>query len=187
MKPEPTYHAHTSMDDRSMDFTELMASHQPALLAYVRSLVADPDVAKDVLQQTNLVLLKKARDFQPGSNFSAWAHRVAYFEVLTQRRTMGRERIVFDEALLEKIATTAEQRSDHFEDRREALRECMKSLPEKQRELLTRRFVDQKKVAAIARLSGINGNAVSQQIFRAKSNLLKCVNQRLQSKNASES
>ena len=170
-----------------MDFTELMASHQPRLLAYIRALVADPDAAKDVLQQTNLVLLKKAREFQPGSNFSAWAHRVAYFEVLTLRRTMGRERIVFDESLLEKIATTEEQRSDVFEDRREALKACMKDLPDKQRDLLTSRYVDQKKVAAIAKLAGINGNAVSQQIFRAKSNLLKCVNKRLQSINPPES
>lgn len=163
-----------------MDFTELMASHQARLLAYIRALVPNSDAARDVLQQTNLVMLRKARDFEPGSNFSAWARRVAYFEVLTLRRTMGRERILFDESLLEKVASTAETRSDHFEDRREALIECMKHLPEKQRGLLTSRYVDQKKVATIAKESGANCNAISQQIFRAKSNLLNCVTRRLQ-------
>ena len=163
-----------------MDFTELMASHQSRLLAYIRALVPESDTAKDVLQQTNLLLLRKAREFEPGSNFSAWARRVAYFEVLTLRRTMGRERILFDESLLEKVASTAEERSDHYEDRREALLECMKRLPEKQRTLLTERYVDQKKVATIAEESEANCNAVSQQLFRAKSNLLDCVTRRLQ-------
>lgn len=176
MKPKPTYNL-----EESMDFTELMASHQPRLLAYIRSLVVNPDVAKDVLQQTNLVLLKKAKDFQLGTSFSAWARRVAYFEVLTQRRTMGRERILFDGELLEKMASTAEHRSDHFEDKSEALKECMRRLPEKLKNLLTERYVDQKGVMRIAEEMSSTANAVSQQLFRAKTNLMKCVARRLQS------
>lgn len=164
-----------------MDFTELMASHQPRLLAYIRSLVSNPDVAKDVLQQTNLVLLKKAKDFQLGTSFSAWARRVAYFEVLTQRRTMGRERILFDGDLLDKMASTAERRSDYFEDRREALKDCMRRLPDKLKVMLTERYVDQKGVTKIAQESGTSANAISQQLFRAKTNLMKCVAKRLQS------
>ncbi len=175
MKPEPTCNPETLMD-----FTELMVSHQTRLLAYIRSLVSNPDVAKDVLQQTNLVLLKKAKDFQLGTSFSAWARRVAYFEVLTQRRTMGRERILFDADLLEKMATTAELRSDHFEDRREALRECMRLLPDKLKSMLAERYVDQKGVGRIAKEVGITANAVSQQLFRTKTNLMKCVSRRLQ-------
>ena len=176
MKAEPTYNP-----EASMDFTELMASHQPRLLAYIRSLVSNPDVAKDVLQETNLVLLKKAKEFQLGTSFSAWTRRVAYFEVLTQRRKMGRERILFDGDLLEKMASTAEQRSDQFEDRREALMECMRRLPEKLRTMLTERYVDQKGVIRIAEEMGTTANAISQQIFRAKTNLMKCVARRLQS------
>ena len=176
MNAEPTYNPETSMD-----FTELMASHQPRLLAYIRSLVSNPEVAKDVLQQTNLVLLRKAKDFQPGTSFSAWARRVAYFEVLTQRRTIGRERILFDGDLLEKMANTAEHRSDQYEDRREALIECMRRLPEKLRAMLTERYVDQKGVIRIAEEMGATANAVSQKLFRAKSNLMKCVARRLQS------
>ncbi|MCF6312671.1 MAG: sigma-70 family RNA polymerase sigma factor [Verrucomicrobiales bacterium] len=175
MNPVPTYKPETTME-----FTELMVSHQSRLLAYIRCLVANPDVAKDVLQQTNLILLKKSKDFQLGSSFSAWARRVAYFEVLTQRRTMGRERILFDGDLLEKMASTVERRSDQFEDRREALAQCMKSLPEKSRVMLVERYVDQKGVASIAKETGANANAVSQQLFRIKANLMKCVLQRLQ-------
>jgi RNA polymerase sigma-70 factor (ECF subfamily) len=176
MNPKPS---HTP--DTSLGYTELMAACQPRLLAYIRTLVANPDVAKDVLQQTNLVLLKKAKEFQAGTNFSAWARRVAYFEVLTQRRTMGRERVLFDEELLGKMASTAELRSDYFENRREALRECMRRLPEKLRAILAERYVDQETVAKIARERGATANAVSQQLFRAKTSLMKCVSQRLAS------
>jgi RNA polymerase sigma-70 factor (ECF subfamily) len=176
MNPELSY-----TPDTAMDYTELMAAYQPRLLAYIRTLVANPDVAKDVLQQTNLVLLKKAKEFEAGTSFSAWSRRVAYFEVLAQRRTMGRERILFDEGLLEKMASTAELRSDYFEDRREALRECLRRLPGNLRAILAERYVDQEAVAKIARDRGATTNAVSQQLFRAKSSLMKCVSQRLAS------
>ena len=63
-------------------FVQLMTEHQGRLYAYVLSLLGDPDQANDVLQETNLVLWRNAGEFQMGSNFRAWAFRIAHFQVM---------------------------------------------------------------------------------------------------------
>lgn len=81
-------------------FVQLMTEHQGRLYAYVLSLLGDPDQANDVLQEANLVLWRNAGEFQMGSNFRAWAFRIAHFQVMAHRQRQLRDRLVFDDELL---------------------------------------------------------------------------------------
>ena len=99
--PEPT------------DVGELIALYQPRLHAYILSLVFDPQVAADILQDTNLILWKKAAQFTPGTNFKAWAFRVAYFEVKSHRRKAVRNRLVFNDELLDSAELAARAERDN--------------------------------------------------------------------------
>ena len=65
------------------------------------------DLAADVLQETNLVLCKAA-EFVPGTNFTAWSCRVAYYEVRASLTNKGRDRHCFDDVLLSRLAARAE-------------------------------------------------------------------------------
>ncbi|MCG8600242.1 MAG: sigma-70 family RNA polymerase sigma factor [Verrucomicrobiales bacterium] len=152
-----------------------MADHQPRLSAYIRSLVLDEHATKDILQETNVTLLKKARDFEPGTNFTAWAFRIAYFEVLTFRRKKGREKIHFDDDLVESIAESVERVSTSYEARLDALGKCIGELPDRQREVIERRYLQSESVQDIAADLGFKANAASQLLHRARINLLKCV------------
>lgn len=166
-----------SPDDDSSRFADLMAEHQPRLAGYIRALVGEEHAAKDVLQETNVTLLKKSRDFTHGSNFAAWSFRVAYFEVLTWRRRRGRDRLSFNDDLLESIAESVETLAPGYEDRLDALKTCLPLLPDRQRELVERRYLKSESVQEIARDLGFKANAASQILFRARTNLLKCINQ----------
>jgi RNA polymerase sigma-70 factor (ECF subfamily) len=159
----------------SDDFPNLMADHQPRLSAYIRSLVLDEHSTKDILQETNVTLLKKARDFEAGTSFTAWAFRIAYFEVLTFRRKKGREKLHFNDELVESIAETVERVSPDYENRLEALGQCIRELPNRQREVIERRYLRSESVQDIASDLGFKPNAASQLLHRARTNLLKCV------------
>ena len=128
-----------------------------------------------------MVLLRKERDFQPGSNFPAWALRVAYFEVLTWRRKMGRERLVFDDETVERIAEQVEQMPLAEEQRRLALRDCLEKLPDRQQAVVQQMYFDDGSVSEIAEETGLKANAISQLLFRAKRNLAECVRKALDS------
>jgi len=164
-----------SPDNSSSGFADLMADHQPRLLGYIRSLVADEHSTKDILQETNVTLLKKSRDFEVGTNFTAWSFRIAYFEVLTWRRRCGRDKLQFGDDLVESLAATVEETAPGYDDRLEALRRCIGELPDRQREVIQRRYLDNESVQGIADDLGFRANAASQLLFRARLNLLKCM------------
>lgn len=157
------------------DYAELMAAHQARLESFIRALTGNTDAARDILQETNVILLRKARDFEPGTNFTAWAFRIARFEVMTWRKKLGRSRLTFNDDLVDSVAETAERLDETYLNRVDALRECLGKLPDRQRDVVRRRYLEEWSVADLARETGDRANAISQLLFRARQNLLRCV------------
>src|SRR6185295_13104725 len=88
-------------------FVRLMTEHQGRLFGYIFSLLGDPDAANDVLQEANVILWRDSREFRPGSNFKAWAFRVAHFQVMAFRQRQIRDRLVFEDDMIEVLASAA--------------------------------------------------------------------------------
>lgn len=68
------------------DVVRIIATHQPGLERYVRSLVRDPDEAADVCQEVAVRLLVMARDEGLPESPAAWMNRVAHNLVVTSAR-----------------------------------------------------------------------------------------------------
>ena len=74
------------------EFVELFTRHQRRLYLLILAQVPRPADAEEILQETNLVIWRKAAKFQPGTNFFAWAAQIAGYEVLKYRERKHRER-----------------------------------------------------------------------------------------------
>ena len=112
---------------------------QNRLHAYILSLLADPVAAQDVLQETNLVLIRKADDFQSGASFESWAYNTARFQVLAHLRDRKRDRLVLHEAFAEKLAPPAEVMAEETERRIQLLGGCVEGLSDEHKALRTPR------------------------------------------------
>jgi RNA polymerase sigma-70 factor, ECF subfamily len=130
----------TSDPRLSGQFVQLFAQVRDGLFAYIFSLLPHWSDAEDVFQQTSLVLWRKFGDFQPGSSFLAWACRVAFFEVRNFRRTAGRDRLRFGDALLGQLAAERDVSREITNRKRELLIDCIAKLSEDQRRLLDRAY-----------------------------------------------
>jgi len=157
------------------ELVTLITGCQSRLYAYILSLVSDRDRASDILQETNVVLWRKANEFRRGTLFDAWAFRVAYFQVLAHLQSRSRERVVFDHGLLDTIAHEAAAQSDKFEERQRFLRRCLERLTKSERTLLGRRYGDGIAVKSIARELGQNAGRVASRLFRIRKRLLECI------------
>lgn len=162
---------------QSDEFVVLITGVQARLYAYVLSLLGDPHQAADVVQETNLVLWRKADQYKPGTDFVAWACSVAHFQVLAFRQKTGRDRLVFDDLLLADLAEKAAERTELFDSRLRALFDCMKRLTERQRALFRRHYADGQSIRDMADTGGETPGAITQAMFRARLALLKCVEQ----------
>ncbi len=163
------------MDKDSEKFVCLLTENQNPIYAYILTLITDRARARDLLQETNLTLWKKAEDFEEGTNFLAWACRVAYFHVLAFRRKMARDRLVFDDEVLDYLAERQDERIDAVSDRQLALRRCLQKLPKKQQELVKARYEPGGSVKVIAADMNRSVGSISQTLYRIRHALMTCI------------
>jgi RNA polymerase sigma-70 factor, ECF subfamily len=158
-------------------FVQLLTSHQGRLYAYSLSLLGDPDQARDVMQETNVVLWQKASTFTLGTNFAAWMLRIAHFQALAHRQRQHRQRIVFDEDLVTLLATEAEERDPLIDEQSRLLHACLEHLNERHRDILRTRYQGDADLETIAQQFGRNVNTIKQLLFRARAALVDCIRQ----------
>jgi len=166
-----------SMDENREGFIRELTAAQSSLWAYVLTLHPEHAAAQDILQQTNLTLWRKAGEYQPGTNFLGWACKAAYFHVLTYRRGMRRDRLVFND---EVFAYLAERQSERIVERSPglraaALRGCLDKLAPHSRRLLEVRYAAGGSVQDLARSEGRSVAALSQLLYRLRDSLQRCI------------
>lgn len=164
---------------RTGEFVQCLTGAQSRLYAYICSLLGEAAGARDVLQETNLALWDKARDYDPARPFLPWAYRIAYLQVLAYRKRCVRSRLVFDEDLVSELADQVLSRDVDLEGRLEALGDCMSKLPGARREILDRRYVLGESVDQIARRVGKAPNVVAASLYRIRKVLLECIEARV--------
>ena len=161
------------------EFVLQVIAVQTRLYAYILSLSLDKDRARDILQQTNLVLLEKETEYEQGTNFGGWASRVAYYEVLADRRRRYRDRHLFSDELLALVASRASAIGESLDARAEALESCLNKLSSEHRQLVIERYRPGGSVAAIAEELRKSPAAISAMLYRIRGVLVDCIQRKL--------
>ena len=168
----------TAKDDHER-FTELWTEVQPVVSHFIRSLLRDSAAAKDVLQSTALVLLRKFANFDPNRRFLPWALSIAKFEVLAHRRDHARCLVSFDSELMDQFTKSWAEVAPVISDEASALQACVGKLPEKAQNVVRLRYVEDLNSKQIAeRLDRGPGN-VRVMLQRIREQLRECVERTL--------
>ena len=162
-------------DSHDEPFLMLVTGTQRMLHSFILRLVPRLSDADDILQETNLVLWSKQAEFTPGSDFRAWAFRIARFQVMAYRRRQSLDRLVFGDELVDRLARLGEDRGDSLDHKRELLIECLRELKDSQRQLLDEHYGDRLSGREIAEKSGRNVDSVFQAMHRARTALMRCI------------
>lgn len=155
-----------------------IASHQAALHRFIVSLLPDRTLANDVLQETNLVLWRKAAEYDAERPFLAWAFGIARHQVMAARRDAGRDRHVFSDQLVELLADE-HPADDSNSPMEEALALCLDQLPAHQRELILARYQPGASVQELALSRKQSPGALSILLLRIRKLLEGCIERRL--------
>ncbi|MDR3404905.1 MAG: sigma-70 family RNA polymerase sigma factor [Chthoniobacter sp.] len=163
----------SSLEDRQHDqFLRLFAEHEPALRTFVRSLVPSRGDASEVMQDVAVVLWQK---YESARDFRKWAFGVARYEALAFLRDRVRDRHVFDEGLVHKLADDAAAAGPRHEAHREALEGCLQKLPERQRALVLAAYTAGTRMDELAALRGQTAMSLYKVLHRIRQMLLECV------------
>jgi len=178
----------SSEDGGIHGFEALLVAHQHRIYFFIRSMVFNPEDARDLLQDVNAIIIRKRKRFAVGTDFKSWAFAIARFECLAYlRRYEMRRSAPLHAGLLEYLADGAEGCADDIDPWLEALAECRRLLPEESVELLTLRYQTRVPLEEIARLWKTTEGALKQKLFRVRNQLKACIMKRRSETGAGES
>lgn len=168
------------------DLAVEMAAIQPRLYGFILKRLADREQTLEVLQQTNLVLCRKAGEFRRGSSFTAWAFTIAKFQIMAWRKSEGSGRLIFTDQVCELLDRSATDEACAVDERIPILRGCLGKLAERERSLIQRRYRDGEPIALIADSLTKSIEAIGMQLTRIRRQLADCVGRGLSQENQYE-
>ncbi len=158
------------------EFAQLVTLHQQRLHAHIFSLIGDSNAAWDVLQETNLVLWAKRDEFQTSTNFRAWSHSVARFQVLAFLRDKSREPLsLLTPEILEKMEAELPSEFENYDQRLNALGICLQTLAPTASKLIQWHYKERLSLSKISERLSMSTNAVKQALFRTRRALQQCI------------
>ncbi|MDF2376768.1 MAG: sigma-70 family RNA polymerase sigma factor [Verrucomicrobiales bacterium] len=172
-------------DEKDSRMVALLTEHQLPLRHYVQSLLPGDSSAPDVTQLANTTLWKKREEFEPGTNFKAWAFAIARYEVLNYRKRQARDsRLVFSSDLEEVFAEELIEANDNLEIRQSALRACLEKLKPTDRDLILHRYYERLPLNLYAKKTGRSVGGIKVTLHRIRNLLQGCIEANLRDEGA---
>ncbi|MEN6308250.1 MAG: sigma-70 family RNA polymerase sigma factor [Anaerohalosphaeraceae bacterium] len=121
------------------EFFSLFLKHNNQLFAFILTLVPNYADAEDIFQDTASILWAKFDQFQLDRSFLPWARQIAKNRILNY---YARKKSVFslDEALIEELASQTIQSSETCEQKKEALKSCIKKMNRQDASIIQLRY-----------------------------------------------
>ena len=170
--------------ERGERFMSLYTAVQRRLCHYVISLVPDESAADDIIQETVSYMWKQFDEFEPGTDFVAWTFSIAKYRIFDYIKQQKRERKSFSPQTIQTLQEVIKSRSGKDEDHRmDALRNCLKKLPYKDRQLLVMRYEVDATLKNISQRIEQSINTIYNRLYRIRIALMNCVNKTINQTN----
>ena len=165
-------------------FEILTREHIDSVRAFLLASLRDAAAAEDVLQETFLVAWRILERYDRKLPFGPWVRGIAAKLVMNWRRKLGRNRVHYcDAEVLGRIDDGFREfallKGDTFDDKLDALRECLGSLTGPQRESIVLHYEHGLHCKQIAERLGIRFEAVKKHLQRGRALLHRCLRGKL--------
>src|SRR5688572_2059512 len=124
------------------EFLQNLREHETRLRAYLGTLIRDVHHREDVFQNIVIALWKAWPRYDGERPFGPWARGVATRQVLKAARDNRRFPFVFPPETIALIQEQFDRTEDEATERAAALQQCMESLPDNARQMLTLRYTE---------------------------------------------
>lgn len=171
------------VDSRDL-FEILTREHIDSVRAFLLASVRDGVAVEDLVQETFLTAWKILDRYDRQLPFGPWVRGIAAKLLLNHRRKLGRSRVHYcgDEvmAILEgEFAALDRAPGDNFDERLDALRDCLGKLSGKQRESVRLHYEHGLHCKEIAARTSNGLEAVKKHLQRARAALHRCLSNKL--------
>lgn len=160
------------------DFINLIVAHQPVIRARIISLIPGSSEVDDIIQNVNLVIWNKRKQYEADTNFKAWLNSIIRFEILTHWRTAQRRKeFTFPEDIFNFLLEESSSKStqDDLDSRLPALRHCISALRTEDRALILQRYLRSTSISELSDKTNRNANSLRVSLHRIRTALRHCI------------
>lgn len=161
------------------DFVRLLTRAEPRIFAYIHTHITSRHDVEDVFQQTVTVLWTKFDQFEQGTNFLAWALKVAALEIRMFYRKQDQQKRLFSAAFLKLVGETSQRMAEDFGELKDALAGCLQKLQPDDRDVVHRYYYTDATVATVASDLDCPIETVRTVLKRSRRNLYECIQRTL--------
>lgn len=173
------------MSKQNQQITAQFLADRHRLMAFIHGLLRDPQTSEDVFQE---VWLKLSAELEKGvaiQNPPAWCRTVARNLILMHWRSQKGAKVIVDSTLIEfldgveQAFAENEAVNETGPERRRALGDCLRALPEKSRHLIALKYEQELPLKDIATKVGQSCDSVIKALVRLRQALATCVEKKL--------
>lgn len=156
-------------------FVRDLTENARRIYAYIFALVPNWADTDEIFQETSSTLWSKYADYEPGTNFRAWAFRIAYHKVLQFRKAKGRDVLCLSEQFIDAIDHDALAGEELWKSRLQFMADCYGELRPQDRQLIDLRYEPGATTKSVAETVGRSVDAVYKALNRIHEQLLDCI------------
>ncbi len=135
----------------------------------------------DVVQESCVAMWQRITDYDQKRDFLPWALTFVRYQTMAWLKRKGREKMSFNNEIVDKLCSAIAPTAKWESEKVDALELCLEGLSDRDRDLLSLRFVDEVKVPEIAkRENGKSVEALYKTFAKLKVALIRCVEAKTQ-------
>ncbi len=171
--------------ERHAEFVAALTGAHGRLLGYLRGLLGRRQDAEDVLQRASVLMWQKFGAFEEGTDFTAWASTICFYEAKNFLRLAARSPLHFDDDLLQTLSTERLEDLPTREQRITALEGCFGRLGEAEQRLVQAAYLERGRgIGALAAEMQRAPQTLYNKLNHLRRLLAECVQRKLQEEHA---
>ena len=147
-------------------FAQLVVRHQDRVTRLAYRLLGWQGEVEDVVQDVFVAVLRNLPGFRGESQFATWLYRITVNECRRARRKR-----LWRMSFWKKTAAPAERDPVGEREVSEKVREAVRRLPARSRDVVVLRYLEDLPISEIGRILGLKPNAVEVRLSRARRQL----------------
>ena len=165
----------TMTNSDNNNFLKLLIPNQKRIFSYIVRLIPNYADAEDVMQEVAELLWKKYSEYEPNTDFLAWALAIARFKVYEYYKESKRKQQRLSNETVRILEKEAQSQVDKEDDRIEAIKDCVIKLSSNDYNIVKLRYELNEKVKNIAARYGCSVQSVYNNLTRIHEALMLCI------------
>lgn len=160
-------------------FIKLYLANERRLYGYVRAMIPNWTDVDDIIQETASILWSKFGQFERGTNFSAWALKIAHNQVLNYCKVRKKDKLYFSVETLETLAENSCSKRPNGDERLSILKKCLQKLQANEQTLIELRYQPGGSTKGVSQQTGKELHVLYRLLNKIHAKLLLCIRRTL--------